>query len=161
MTSTTPRPVADPLTRRRRRVRVAGVLAAHSVRRALRPPGADDRRRRVCGAADVLVALGVRVRVVPSPEPWPRSGRLVVSDSTGWLGDLAVITAVAGAPVENATTAPRVAPPGTTLCPVSVRYRLDGEPHHLDDDRIPRTRAQVIALQGLVVEVHCRPALTC
>jgi hypothetical protein len=109
----------------------------------------------VCGAANLLTALGVRVRVVAPVSPWPRSGRLVVSDHVGWLGDLAVSTAVRGAPVAGPGA---VAAAGTTRCPVTVRYRVETEAGSVGTDRAPRTVDDVVALDGLVVEVHCLPA---
>ena len=67
----------------------------------------------VCGAADTLTALGVRVQVFSPAIPWPRTGRFVISDHVGRLGDLAVSTAIRGATDD-----------GTVICPVSVRYRV-------------------------------------
>ena len=92
---------ADRSTQRLRRLRVARTLAGVSVRAALVPLPSDRRRRRlqVCRAADVLTALGVRVRVVGPAVPWPRTGRVAVSDHTGLLGDLALATVVRGTPV--------------------------------------------------------------
>ena len=138
-----------PATRRRRRLRLARTLVGHSVRAHLLP--ATERRRQrlqVCGAADTLTALGVRVQVFQPAIPWPRSGRFVISDHVGRLGDLAVSTAVHGA-----------ADDGTVICPVVVRYRVEGRPGYLPEAEVPRRTAAIVALQGLVVEVHCLPAL--
>jgi hypothetical protein len=137
---------------------VTRTLAVHTARRRLLPSARHARRAEVCRASDLLAALGVRVHVLPPPEPWPRSGRLIVSDSAGWLGDLAVTSSAAGTPVVTASIAQRVAPAGATLCPVSVRYRLEGRPGYLDPDQVPRSRADVAAWRGLVVEVRCLPA---
>ena len=129
---------------RRRRIRLARAVVGHSVRARLLPAGERRRRRRrVCGAADTLTALGVRVQVFPSPT-WPRAGRYVVSDHVGRLGDLAVSTAFRDTPTE-----------GDVLCPVAVRYRVEGRPGYLPADQVPQTTAAVIAMNGLVVEVHC------
>ena len=102
--------------RRRRRLLLARTLVGHSVRSRLLP--ASERRRlrlQVCGAADTLTALGVRVQVFQPSAPWPRTGRYVISDHVGRLGDLAVSTAVRGATDD-----------GDVICPVSVRYRVEG-----------------------------------
>lgn len=135
--------------RRRRRLRLARTLVGHSVRSRLLPAG--ERRRqslRVCGAADTLTALGVRVQVVQPTVPWPRAGRYVISDHVGRLGDLAVSTVVRGATDD-----------GTVLCPVAVRYRVEGQPGYLRADEVPTRTAAILALRGLVVEVHCLPAV--
>jgi hypothetical protein len=98
----------------------------------------------------------VRVRVVGAAVPWPRLGRVVVSDHTGWLGDLALSTAAPGTPVIGRSST-RALPVGSVACPVALRYRTaDG---YLDPDEIPRTLAQVAAARDLVVEVHRLPAL--
>jgi hypothetical protein len=102
----------------------------------------------VCGAADTLTALGVRVQVFPPATPWPRSGRFVLSDHVGRLGDLAVSTAFRG-PTQG----------GDVICPVAVRYRVEGRPGYLPAQEVPRRTAAIIALHGLVVEVHCLPAV--
>ena len=131
--------------RRRRRLRLARTLVGHSVRARLLP--ASERRRlrlQVCGAADTLTALGVRVQVFQPPVPWPRAGRHVISDHVGRLGDLAVSTAFRGARAD-----------GDVVCRVSVRYRVEGQPGYLAPDEVPQRTAAIIALHGLVVEVHC------
>jgi hypothetical protein len=144
-------------TQRRRRIRLARTLAGVSVRSALLPRGAarSRQRLRVCGSADILTALGVRVQVVGGAVPWPRLGRVVVSDHTGWLGDLALATAAPGTPVIGRAT--RSLPVGSVACPVALRYRTaDG---YLARHEVPRTLAQVTAVRDLVVEVHRLPAL--
>ena len=134
---------------RRRRLRLARTLVGHSVRARLLPSGARRRRRlQVCGAADVLTALGVRVRVVPPPIPWPRSGRFVISDHVGRLGDLAVSTAFLGATHD-----------GTVICPVAVRYRVEGTAGYLAAREVPQRSAAIAAMPGLIVEVLCLPAV--
>ena len=145
-------------TQRRRRLRLARTLARVSVRSALLPRGASRSRQRlrVCGSADILTALGVRVQVVGGAVPWPRLGRVVVSDHTEWLGDLALATAVPGTPVIGRST--RALPVGSVACPVALRYRTaDG---YLARHEVPQTLAQVTAARDLVVEVHRLPALS-
>ena len=105
-----PRAAAARAVQRRRRIRLARTLARVSVRSALLPRCAarSRQRLRVCGSADILTALDVRVRVVGAAVPWPRLGRVVVSDHTGWLGDLALTTVAPGTPVigRSSTRAP-------------------------------------------------------
>ncbi len=89
-------PAASPPTVSPRRwVRTAAVLAGAGLR-----PGAS-RRGAVCGAARLLTALGVRVRVHAPLVAWPRvragaPGVLVVADSAADLAHLALVTAVPG-----------------------------------------------------------------
>jgi hypothetical protein len=124
-------------------------VAVTSLRSTLVPPSPTRRSRlELNTAARTLTALGVRVQVIPPPAPWPRAGRRVVADHTGWLADLAVVTAVLAG-----SSAP--APP--VVCPVAVRFRTDAG--YLDDRQIPRTVAEVVATEGLVIEVRCLPAL--
>ena len=91
-------------TRRRRWLRLAGVLVGTAAG-CLRGPltGARGRRRvLVCGAARTLTALGVRVEVRAPRVAWPRTGPghlVVVADRMGWLDGLALLTAVPGLPV--------------------------------------------------------------
>ncbi|GAB3355877.1 hypothetical protein [Modestobacter lapidis] len=98
------RPTVDAATRRRRRLRLAAVLAGAALR-SLRAPVCGTRGRRrlvVCGAARALTALGVRVDVRAAPAAWPRTGPgylVVVADRVGWLDGLALLTAVPGLPV--------------------------------------------------------------
>jgi hypothetical protein len=139
----------DRGTRRRRRLRLARTLAGASVRTVL-APASTSRRPRVGlrSAAETLTALGIRVAVIPPPTPWPRAGRRVVADRTGWLADLAVVTAVLAG---SSAPAPEV------VCPVAVRFRTAAG--YLDDAGIPRTVADVVATSGLVIEVHCLPGV--
>ena len=141
---------ADRRTRNRRRLQLARTVAGGSLRTALVPTNSAARRQRIelCRAARTLTALGVRVEVVPPPVPWPRAGRYIRSDHTGWLGDLAVVTAA---------LARSSAPGEAVICPVAVRYR--GEAGHLDPAEVPRTVADIVATRGLVVEVRCLPAV--
>ncbi|WP_409331638.1 hypothetical protein [Trujillonella humicola] len=86
-----PHPDVRPL----RRLRTAAVLAGAGLR-----PG-TSRRAAVCGAARLLTALGVRVRVHAPLVAWPRvrpgaPGVLVVADSGSDLAHLALVTAVPG-----------------------------------------------------------------
>ena len=159
----------DPMTQRRRRLNLAAALAGLHLRTAFVPETSTRRRQRVqlCGAARVLTALGVRVRVVGPPTPWPRHRpcRLVVGDDAGWLAGLALVTSVprttAGwravcAQVLPGTTAGEVSSDDDAVaCPVTFRYRSDDGPL----DRPPRTVAEIVATPGLVVEVHLLPAL--
>jgi hypothetical protein len=141
-------PQVSLATRRRRRLRLARALVGHSVRTHLLPAGERRRLRlQVCGAADTLTALGVRVQVFQPGIPWPRSGRYVISDHVGRLGDLAVSTAFRG-----------TADGGDVVCPVTVRYRVEGRPGYLSAHEVPQRTAPVVAMRGLVVEVHCLPA---
>ena len=152
------RAAATRALQRRRRIRLARTLAGVSVRSALLPRSATRSRQRLrlCGSADILSALDVRVRVVGAAVPWPRLGRVVVSDHTGWLGDLALSTVVPGIPVIGRSPT-RALPVGSVACPVVLRYRTaEG---YLDRHEIPRTLAQVAAARDLVIEVHRLPAL--
>jgi len=142
-----PLPQVPLAAQRRRRMRLARTLVGHSVRSRLLPAGERRRvRLRVCGAADTLTALGVRVQVFPASTPWPRTGRYVISDHVGRLGDLAVATAFRGATDD-----------GDVVCPVAVRYRVDGR--LLSAHEVPQLTAAIVAVRGLVVEVHCLPTL--
>jgi hypothetical protein len=159
----------DPATQQRRRLRLAATLASLHVRMALVPEAAVRRRQRiqVCGAARILIALGVRVRVVVPRTPWPtaRPGRLVVSDDVGWIGGLALVTSVPRTTIGWRAICARVLPGPTTqtgprdpedvLCPVDLRYRTDAGPL----DRAPATLAEVVEARGLVIEVHLLPAI--
>ncbi|TFV87237.1 hypothetical protein [Blastococcus sp. CT_GayMR16] len=142
-------PQVSTAIRRRRRLQLARTVVGHSVRTRLLPAGERRRQRlEVCGAADTLTALGVRVQVIPSPIPWPRSGRFVISDHVGRLGDLAVATAFRGTTRD-----------GSVICPVSVRYRVQGRAGYLPAHAVPRRTAAIAAMHGLVVEVLCLPAV--
>ncbi|MGY1745408.1 hypothetical protein [Blastococcus sp. SYSU D00695] len=90
-----PRHATAPGVRSRRWIRTAAVLAGAG----LRPT--TSRRAAVCGAARLLTALGVRVRVRAPLVAWPRvhpgsPGLLVVADSSSDLAHLALTTAVPG-----------------------------------------------------------------
>jgi hypothetical protein len=142
-------PSVPTAIRRRRRLRLARTVVGHSVRARLLPAGERRRQRlQVCGAADTLTALGVRVQVLAPATPWPRTGRFVISDHVGRLGDLAVSTAFRG-PTDG----------GDVICPVAVRYRVEGRPGYLPAHQVPRRTAAIVAMHGLVVEVHCLPAI--
>lgn len=151
MTATSMSHRAARLVRHRRRAQLTATLAAASVRGALVPARSARARRRsqVCRAARILTALGVRVQVVQPPSPWPRGDRFVVSDSVNWLGDLALITAVPGVPLGASS-------PDAVACPAAIRYRTPAG--YLTAEQIPRTPAGVVALEGLVVEVHLHSA---
>ena len=142
-------PSVPTAIRRRRRLALARTVLGHSVRAHLLPAGERRRQRlQVRGAADTLTALGVRVRVIPPPVPWPRAGRFVISDHVGRLGDLAVSTAFRGS-IDD----------GTVICPVAVRYRVEGRAGYLPPHEVPRRTAAIAATSGLIVEVLCLPAV--
>ena len=170
--------LSDPAPARRRvaaphrRLRLAGAQAGFGLRSALLPRDAVRRRGRlhVCGAARLLTAAGVRVNVVPSPVPWPRTGgRLAVTGSPGRIGELAVLTAVPRtvpgwtALAEHALLGRRGAGHGTVadgvLLPVAVRFRRDGTEGWLDTEQVPRDLAAALAEPRLVVEVRLLPPL--
>lgn len=129
-------------------MRLARTLVGSSVRSRLLPAGERRRLRlRVCGAADTLTALGVRVQVFQPAVPWPRTGRCVISDHVGRLGDLALSTVFLDATDD-----------GDVVCPVAVRYRAEGR--RLSAHEVPQRTADIVAMRGLVVEVHCLPTLS-
>lgn len=166
MRTSPPVPTVDAATQQRRRLQLAATLAGLHVRTALVPPHATRRRQRlqVCGAARVLTALGVRVQVVPPAVPWPRTGgRLLLDGDPGWLGDLALVTAVPRTTAGWAAVCRRVLPgaptgpaggAGSAICPVTLAYRTDAGPL----GRAPRDVPEIVALRGLVVEVRLLPA---
>ncbi len=141
---------------------LAAVLAGAAAEGLLLRGGARRRQRlQMCTAARVLTALGARVRVVPPPTPWPRSGGLLLAGhDAGWLGDLAVLTAAPRAVAGWQEVADRALPfPGAgarageesqMLCPVTVTCRTAGGPPR----RLPRRLEEVAALPGLVIEVR-------
>jgi hypothetical protein len=162
--------LADPAVQQQRRLRLAATLAGARLRMAVVPGCAARRRQSIqlCSAARILTALGVRVRVVQSGTPWPRHRplRLVTAADPGWLGDLALLTAVPrttsgwsvvaarAVPSPVAATVP-AAPADAALCPVAVRFR-DGD-RLLDG--VPRRLSDVVAVRDLTVEVELLPAL--
>ncbi|RBY84462.1 hypothetical protein [Blastococcus sp. TF02A-30] len=151
----------DPAPRTGRLLRAAGVVAVAAVRGLLLPRSAVRTRRRlqVCTAARVLSALGARVRVVQPAVPWPRTGgRLLTAHDAGWLGDLAVLTAVPRSTGGWAAVADRSLPfrgggarddDGDLLCSVTVTCRTADGPLA----RLPRRLGSIAALRDLVVEV--------
>ena len=153
-----PHPLAtrpDRGLQRRRRLRAARTQVGLSVQTRLLPVVSERRRKRlhVCGAANTLTALGVRVCVLGPPTPWPRTRCVVAAGPLGRLGGLAVATALRGEPVRAAAEAPE----GAAVCPVAVRYRLAGDEGYLPADDVPTSVAGIAALRGLVVEVHLLP----
>jgi hypothetical protein len=156
--TTVPHPLAtvparsDRGLQRRRRLRLARTRLGLSVQTRLLPTVSASRRTRlhVCGAANTLTALGVRVDVRRPAIPWPRTRVVLAAGPIGWLGGLAVATVLRGEPLRPATDVPDDA----TVCPLLVRYRLDGQPGYLAEDDVPRSPAEIAALRGLVVEVH-------
>ncbi|SFF50270.1 hypothetical protein [Blastococcus tunisiensis] len=167
MTTAPPLPStrATPATQQQRRLRYGAALAALRARDAVLPPGSVQRRQalQVCGAANLLTALGVRVDVVQPAVPWPRHRRhwLLVDNSAGLLGDLALLVGAPRTAEGWAETADRVlpvrsrarrpAPAGeAVVCPVTVRYRTDDGPVLAP----PRSLYEVMGFRGLVVEVR-------
>jgi hypothetical protein len=156
--------IAEP----HRRLRLAGAVASVGIRSALVPAGAHRRRGRVsvCAAARLLTVAGVRVRVVPAPTPWPRSGGVLAVRSLDRIGRLAVLTAVprgvgGWSELAEQTLGGRRAPaptaaPADVLLPVAVRYRY-GAGDWLAEDDVPRDLAAAV---GLIVEVRLLPALS-
>jgi hypothetical protein len=159
---------ADPATQQRRRLSYTAAMAAIRVRASL-PAGGSGRRQvwQVCSAARVLTAVGIRVSVVQPRVPWPRhrTHRLEVTNEAGLLGDLALLTAVPRSTSGWADVADRVLPAGTPLrlaeaddaatCPVSIAYRTASGPLETP----PRTLADVIGIDGLVIEVRLLDAV--
>ncbi|TFV64017.1 UNVERIFIED_ORG: hypothetical protein E4P37_13525 [Bacillus sp. AZ43] len=173
MTAAPPRPLvvpgrATPAVQQQRRLRWSAVMAGVRARAALAPAASERRRRslQLCAAARLLTALGIRVDVVQPPAPWPRHlpHRLVARNEAGLLGDLALLTAVprttpGWAEVADRVlpirTSPRaVAPADGVACPVTVAYRTARGPLPVP----PRTLDDVVAIEGLVIEVRLFPA---
>ena len=78
-------------------LRLAGTLVGSAA--TILPASLSARRRerlRVCRAARLLTALGVRVEVHVATVAWPRpgTGRLVVANRLSWIDDLALVTVV-------------------------------------------------------------------
>jgi 1-acyl-sn-glycerol-3-phosphate acyltransferase len=176
----------DAALRCRRWLRLAGTLAGTAARSARAPvTGARGRRRLVvCGAARMLTALGVRVRVHATPVAWPRGGPghlVVVADRVGWLEGLALLTAVPGLPVTTpevagwplagrllrrsgivvldpagrATLPAAAGDPDAPICPVDVRCGLAAAAGPLTW----RGLAAVVAAPDVVLTVRLLPAL--
>ncbi|UOY00267.1 hypothetical protein [Blastococcus sp. PRF04-17] len=159
---------ADPATQQRHRLHFTAAMAAIRVRAAL-PVGGGGRRQvwQVCSAARLLTSLGIRVSVVQPGLPWPRyrTQRLQVNNQAGLLGDLALLTAVPRSAAGWSEVADRVLPAGSPLraagsedavtCPVSIAYRTAAGPLDIP----PRTLAEVVALNGLVLEVRLLDAV--
>lgn len=161
---------ATPATQQQRRLRYGAALAALRARAAVTPTGSAQRRQalQVCGAANLLTALGVRVDVVQPTVPWPRDRRhrLQVDNTAGLLGDLALLVGVPRTaegwadvadrvlPVRPASRRPSLLAAGEAVaCPVTVRYRTEHGPLMVP----PRSLYDVVAIRGLVVEVRLLP----
>ncbi|TQN38002.1 hypothetical protein FHU33_4682 [Blastococcus colisei] len=161
-----PSPRATPATQQQRRLRYGAALAALRARAAVTPTGSVQRRQtlQLCGAANLLTALGIRVDVVQPTVPWPRDRRhrLQVENSAGLLGDLALLVGAPRTAEGWADVADRVLPVRTAsrgplrdaadavTCPVTVQYRTDDGPLLVP----PRSLYDVVAIRGLVVEVR-------
>jgi hypothetical protein len=156
--TTAPHPLAtvparsDRGLQRRRRLRLARTRIGLSVQTRLLPTVSASRRTRlhVCGAANTLTALGVRVDVRRPAIPWPRARVVVATGPIGDLGALAVATVLRGESIRPAAEVPADA----TVCTLLVRYRLEGQAGYLTEDDVPHSPAEIAALHGLVVEVH-------
>jgi hypothetical protein len=149
-----------------RRLRYGAALAGLRARATVTPTGSIQRRQalQVCGAANLLTALGVRVDVVQPTAPWPRDRqqRLQVTNAAGLLGDLALLVGVPRTAQGWTDVADRVLPMRTAsrkvlrggtdpvVCPVTIGYRTDAGPLLVP----PRTLNEVIAVRCLVVEVR-------
>jgi hypothetical protein len=146
---------SDRGLQRRRRLRLARTRLGLSVQIRLLPAGSARRRTRVrvCGAANTLTALGVRVCVLGPSTPWPRTRCVVATAPLGRLGELAVATVVRDERVHATTEVPH----GATVCPLAVRYRLEGKKGYLPEHVVPASLAHVAALRGLIVEVLLLP----
>jgi hypothetical protein len=157
---------ADPTTQQHRRLRWTATLAGVRARASLVPAWSVRRRQslQVCSAARLLTALGIRVVVVQPSTPWPRdrAHRLVIRNEAGLLGELALLTAVPKKTHGWAAVADRVLPVRSVVpaaeqdradavpCPVTVAYRTVHGPLPVP----PRTLNEVVAIDGLVVEVR-------
>ena len=170
MTAAPPRPAVVPLpppdrttpaTQQQRRLRYSATLARLRARAAVTPAGSVPKLQ-VCGAANLLTALGVRVDVVQPATAWPRdrAHRLVAENTAGLLGDLALLVGVPRATPGWTDVADRVLPlrpyrPAArsrsgVVCPVTVGYRSAAGPLLV----APRTLNDVVAIRGLVIEVR-------
>lgn len=185
MTSAPPRPAAAPrpselvpgrvapATQQQRRLRYRATLAGIRARAAVSAATSVQRRRalQICGAANLLTALGIRVQVVQPATPWPRERQhrlLVVENSAGVFGDLALLVGVPRTAAGWTDVADRVLPVRTpsrpplrdvtdaVVCPVTIACRSGAEPLLLP----PRTVSEVIELRDLVIEVVLLPART-
>ncbi len=140
-------PCTPPATPPTARTAMTPVLARTAVRAATAPWGGDRRRQRlrVRTCAEVLTALGLRVRVVCPEVAWPRGPRLVVANAAGWTDVLALATVVPGTPVVDAALA------GTPL--LRTLSRRGGL---LVDDGGGAVRGEVTALlrRGATVTAH-------
>jgi 1-acyl-sn-glycerol-3-phosphate acyltransferase len=134
-----PTPVRSPM---------APVVARTALRAATASWGGHRRRQRlrVCTAADLLMARGLRVRVVNPPVAWPRGPRVVVANAAGWTDVLALATVVPGTPVVDAALAA-----GPLLRSLARRGGL------LVDDGSGTVRAEVTALLRAGATVTASP----
>ena len=170
MTAAPPRPAVVPLppadrttpaTQQQRRLRYSATLARLRARAAVTPAGSIPKLQ-VCGAANLLTALGVRVDVVQPATAWPRdrAHRLVAENTAGLLGDLALLVGVPRATPGWTDIADRVLPlrpsrpkarsRSGVVCPVTVGYRSAEGPLLV----APRTLNDAVAMRGLVIEVR-------
>ena len=158
-----------PTTQQQRRLRFQATLAGIRARAAMTPASSLQRRRalQICGAANLLTALGIRVQVVQPATPWPRERphRLLVENTAGVFGDLALLVGVPRTAGGWSDVADRVLPVRTArpalrdvtdavVCPVVIGYRCADGPLLVP----PRTLEEVVALRDLVIEVRLHPA---
>jgi hypothetical protein len=160
-----PLPAADratPATQQQRRLRYSATLARLRARAAVSPAGSIPRLQ-LCGAANLLTALGVRVDVLQPATPWPRhrAHRLRAENTAGLLGDLALLVALPRTVEGWSDVADRVLPlrpsrrparatVGALEFPVTIGYRTVEGPLLV----APRTLNDVVAVRGLVIEVR-------
>ncbi|SOE00290.1 hypothetical protein [Blastococcus haudaquaticus] len=160
-----------PTTQQQRRLRFQATLAGIRTRAAILPATSVQRRRalQVCGAANLLTALGIRVQVVQPATPWPRERphRLLVENSAGVFGDLALLVGVPRTAAGWSDVADRVLPVRTTararlrdvtdavVCPVRIGFGSATGPLLVP----PRTLTEVVELRDLVIEVRLLAAL--
>lgn len=159
-------PAVSPPTHPRGRLRYGAALARLRARAAVSPTRSVPRLQ-VCGAANLLTALGVRVDVVQPATPWPRdrAHRLLVDNQAGPLGDLALLVGVPRTAEGWTDVADRTLPlrqskaparrtGDAVVCPVVLTCRYaDGTPFGGSP-----IRDDVGAQRGLVVEVRLLPA---
>jgi hypothetical protein len=153
-----------------RRLRYQATLTRIRARAAMMPATSVQRRGalQVCGAANLLTALGIRVQVLQPTTPWPRDlqHRLQIDNAAGVFGELALLVGVPRTAAGWAEIADRVLPTraaarpalrrvtDAVVCPVTIGYRSATGPLPAP----PRTLTEVLAARDLVIEVRLLPA---